>query len=142
MAMKLTVEHLYEATMTLANIINQRRPMPQKGKYRLARMHAKLLPEWTVVNEQREAFINAYEHKTAPEAPFSVPADKMPEWHEFWTKGLAKEVIEVDVQPMPLSQMMLPGAMENSNGTIEASEIISLDDLIYDDTDVDLAKAA
>lgn len=139
MPMKLKVAHLYEATLTLALVIRENRPMTQKGKYWAARMHSKLLPDWTVVNEQREAFINAFNHMETGATAFSVPADKMPEWHEFWTNGLAKEVVEVDVKPLALSMLMLD---ETSNGSITAAELISLDDLVYDDSPVDIATAA
>jgi len=55
--MKLTVAHLYAAQITLTAIINRKAPMSQKGKYRIARMHRKLMPDFQVANEQRELFI-------------------------------------------------------------------------------------
>ena len=44
--MKLKVQTVLEATLLLTNIINQARPLPQRGKYRVARMHAKLATEY------------------------------------------------------------------------------------------------
>jgi len=55
----------------------------------------------------------------------------MDTWHEFWTNGLAKETVEIDVQPIPLSTLV----SDDANGSIEAIEIMDLDDLVYDDAE-------
>ena len=129
--MKLTVAHLYAAQITLTAIINRKAPMSQKGKYRIARMHRKLMPDFQVANEQRELFISAFGHREEGAENFSVPVDKMDTWHEFWTNGLAKETVEIDVQPIPLSTLV----SDDANGSIEAIEIMDLDDLVYDDAE-------
>ena len=141
--MKLTVQKALDTTLTLTNIINRAPAMPIKGKYRLARMHAKLLPEFNLANAKRDELITAYgfhpmEQVPAPTAEepdaielrpsdkFAVPPDKLTEFAAAW-KEIAEEEIEVDVQPIPLAQLDLG---DNKNGSLEAHEIIVLGDLV------------
>lgn len=137
--MKLTIQQVMDSTLLISAIIRDARPMPQKGKYRLARMHAKLLPEFTTINAQRDEMIKAYGvHQTIKnkdpetgaetdvESPeFMVPADKMPEFTAAW-KTLASETLDIDVEAIPLDQLDLG----NVDGSIEASELIVLADLV------------
>lgn len=127
--MKLKVQHVFDATLLVSQIIRERRPMPQKGSYRLARMHAKLQPEFDTIANQRDALITAYDHK-APEAEaFSVPDDKLAEFQEAWKK-VADEEIEVAVEPIPLVYLDLGDSVV---GSISASELIVLGDLVSGD---------
>jgi hypothetical protein len=57
---------------------------------------------------------------------WKVPADKMPEFTAAWAEIAAQE-IEVDVQPIPLSQLDLGDGVD---GSIEANEFIVLGDLV------------
>lgn len=139
--MKLKAKHVYEATLTVAQIIRDQRPMPQKGKYRLARLHAKLLPEFTALDARREEMIKAYDHHPmVPVGPsegdpqgerlgvspeFSVPLDKLDDFHKAWGE-ITSEEIEVDVEPVPLDQLCLDGV----DGSIHANELIALGDLV------------
>jgi hypothetical protein len=134
--MKLKVGHVFEAMFVLTKIVNENRPLPQKGTYRLARMHAKLTPEFQTISARRDALITAYDYK-APlndsdngmsflSDQFSVPPDKMPEFLAAW-KDLAAEEIEVDVEPVPLAQLDLGDAVA---GCIQASELITLGELV------------
>lgn len=136
--MKLKVQQVFDATLLISQIIREARPMPQKGKYRLARMHAKLLPEFDTINAQRDEMIKAYGYHplvqtgvedadVMAESPnFAVPNDKLAEFNEAWRK-VADEDIEVDMQPVPLAQLDLgPG----TNGVIEAHELAILGDLV------------
>lgn len=132
--MKLKVNDVFQATLTISQIIRENRPMPQKGKYRLARMHAKLLPEFTMISEQRDALIKAYDHHpeiygpdgvSRPADEFSVPADKMQEFNAAW-KEIGDQEIEVDVEPIPLDQLDLGSA----NGSVTASELVTLGELV------------
>ncbi len=136
--MKLTLQHVMDATLTLSQVIREQRPMTQKGKYRLARMHAKLLPEFNTINETRDGMIKAYDtHATNKsvdpatgivieiETPeWKVPDDKLAEFNEAWKK-IAAEEIEVDVEPIPLAYLDLGG-----DGSIQANEFIALGDLV------------
>ena len=134
--MKLTVQKLMDATLVLAQIIRDRRPLPQKGSYRLARMHSKLLPEFTTINSKRDEIITAYNyHPVSGRNPdgedvfdenFAVPAGNMDEFTAAW-KEIGDEEIEVDVQPIPLSQLDLGDSVE---GSISAGELITLGDLV------------
>lgn len=134
--MKLKVQQVMDAVLTLSKIIRDARPMPQKGKYRLARMHAKLLPEFTTINDKRDELIKAYDHHPmemvdgveCASQNFAVPADKMAEFGANW-KEIADEEIEIDVEPMPLAQLDLGDA---ADGSIEASELIVLGELVKD----------
>lgn len=139
--MQLKVQHVMDATLVISQIIRDQRPMPQKGKYRLARLHAKLFPEFKTINERRDDMIMAYQtHQTRevpdPENPgqtkteataeWMVPADKMDEFNAAW-KTIADEVIDIDVQPMPLAYLDLGDAVE---GSIQANELITLGELV------------
>lgn len=143
--MKLKVQHVFDATLVVAQIIRENRPMPQKGKYRLARLHAKLLPEFTTAAARRDEIITAYDHHemmpgepglyTASDPPqrvmisapqFSVPPDKLPEFNAAWAE-IAGEEIEVDVEPVPLGCLDLG---DNADGAIQAAELVTLGDLV------------
>lgn len=137
--MKLKVQHLMDAVLVISQIIREQgqdlRPMPQKGRYRLARMHAKLLPEFTTINTKRDEMISAYGYHQLVAGPddtqvesanFAVPADKMDEFTAAW-KEIAGEEIEVDVEPIPLAQLDLG---DGTDGSISANEFIVLGALV------------
>ena len=143
--MKLTLQRVFEATQALAAIINENRPLPSKGKYRVARMHAKLFPEFTTLNDRRTAMIMAYGHKqavlhgkvvTEPDdlthagivMQDAVPDDKMPEFLAAWA-DLAKEEIEVNVEPIPIYQLCIDG----QEGVVTFAEFAALGELVTGD---------
>lgn len=138
--MKLTVQHVMDATLVITRIIQEQRRLPQKGKYRLARMHSKLLPEFTLIHQRRDDMIKAYgtpkmEPVTGGEPgemrateDFVVPLDKMTEFTAAWGE-IASEQIEIDVEPIPLSQLDLGDDVE---GSIESTELIALGDLVVE----------
>lgn len=148
MAMKLKLQHLMDATMALRGIIDRNDPMPQKGKYRVARMYDKLEREFQIINKRRNEMITAYntpqmilnpawkpDGSVSPDVPqfisspteFMVPPDKLPEFTQAWEE-IGKEEIEVDVQPIPLEQLCL--ADPKVDGGIAANELIVLGDLV------------
>ncbi len=142
--MKLKVQHVMDAMLTVTNIINRQCAMPQRGKYLLARMHTKLLPEFKVLDARRDEMIKAYGEqqmreeadpetglpvKVPVEGEWQVPADKMAEYTAAW-KLVGDEEIDVDVQPLPLRALSLP---DGSDGMIEAAELITLGELVYDE---------
>lgn len=151
MTMKLKVQHLMDATIVITSIIREDRPLPQKGKYRLARMHPKLDKEFQIVNERRNDMIKAYGHhplvpnpafnreaaegvdpasipEFIPHTEFSVPEDKLAEFQAAWEE-IANEEIEVEIQPIPLEQLILS---DNTDGCIGAHELIVLGDLVQE----------
>lgn len=159
MTMKLKVQHLMDATMVISTIIREDRSLPQKGKYRLARMHPKLNKEFLIINAQRDEMIKAYnfhamvqnpasvmpdEMRTAIaesgniaklpskmiESPeFSVPEDKVAEFMAAWQE-IADQEIEIEIEPIPLDQLCFPGDL--ADGSITAHEFIVLGDLVIE----------
>lgn len=130
--MWLTVQQVFDAVPLLALIIRERRPMSQIGKYKVMRLHAKLLPEFNVIAAQRDELIKAYDWhppKTELEPQivediFAVPPDKVEDFLSKWGKLAAAE-IEVDVEAVPIGNFDIGG-----NGSIEANELAILGDLI------------
>lgn len=126
---KMKAGEVFSAALVLSQIIREGRPLPTKGQYRLARMHSKLLPEFTTIANQRDALITAYDHKEPDATEFSVPTDKLPAFQEDWKK-IAEEVIEFEAEPIPLGQLDLG---DNVPGAITASELVTLGELVRDD---------
>lgn len=137
--MKLKVQQVFDVTLLVTQIIRENRPMPQKGKYRLSRLHAKLLPEFTTANARRDEMITAYQHHETTTVPmpdgtettttaeqFSVPTDKMPEFNAAW-KEIADEEIEIEIDPIPLAYLDLG---DKADGSISANELVTLADLV------------
>lgn len=123
--MQLTVQQVYDAVQALTAIINRNAPLSAKGQYRVGRMHKKLLPEYEPINERRNALIAPYDYKTES-GNMAVPDDKLSEFVAAWNE-LAKEVIEVDVEPIPFEQINLGDATASPITTIE---MIWLGDLV------------
>lgn len=158
MTMKLKVQHLMDATLVISEIIRDNRPMPQKGKYRLARMHPKLNHEFLIVNARRDELIKAYDfHPMVPNPANTVPDEmreteaalgniaqlvpKMVPALDQWAvppekfdefkaawEPITQEEIEVDVEPIPLAQLCFEDP--NVDGSISGHEFIVLGDLV------------
>ena len=142
--MKLTLQNVYGATLVLANIIQEQRVMPQKAKYRIARLHTKLFPEFKLIDARRDELIKAYNNpqtkvvqKATADQPeivvevpgeWQVPADKLPEFTAAWIE-IGNEEIEIDMQPIPLSCLEMG---DGKDGAIEASELITLGEMVSD----------
>lgn len=141
--MRLKLQHVFMATQVLWNIINEKRPLPQKGVYRVTLMHRKLSPTFETLNEQRTAKIASYgylawvvngavvseeEAKTAANASQqpAVPDDKMPEFVEWWRALVEGEEVEVNVEPIPIDQLCITG----TEGSISFAEFSVLGDLV------------
>lgn len=123
--MKLTVQQVFDATPVIATIINQSRPLPLKGSYRLARLHAKLAPELKTISDKRDDLLK--QHATPIEGrpdQYTVTPEFAAAWTEF-----AKDEIEVAVEPVPLEQLDNGGGV----GMISASELIALGPLVQGD---------
>jgi hypothetical protein len=132
--LRLKAQRVLEATPVLAIIINEKRPMPSLAKFRLARLHTKLLPEFMVLRQQYLAMCKAYE---APPSlseledpnykqPSTAPPGREAEFLQEWGKISAEE-IEVDVEPLALSAFDMGPAV---NGPLEAAEIVYLGELL------------
>jgi hypothetical protein len=106
--MRLKVQTVFEATQVLANIINENRPLPTKGKFLVKRMHTTLFPDFTTANDQRTAKITSYENQNEAGDP-AVPDDKMNEFVAWWAE-LAGVEIDVNVSPIPIGDLCIAGA--------------------------------
>lgn len=143
--MKLKVEHVFEAMVTLTRIIRENRQLPQKGSFYLARMHSKLYGDFQVISAQRDEIIASFGvHQQIPDptwdrkkdplgtAPlidgpgFMIPEHLQAAFVAKW-KPLADEEIEVDVQPIPLSALDFGPTVP---GTISALELSILGELV------------
>jgi len=132
--MKMTGRELYDRTVTLAGIINRPRNLPQTAKYRIARLHAALEPEYKLLEAERVKLVEELgeqtftdEAKTQPMGwtiPDSMPpSPKMVEYKMRWNTILNEE-IEVNAQPITLT------TLGDALGAIEADEFIRLGELI------------
>lgn len=121
--MKMTLQQVFDATPVLTTIINEKRPLPLKGSYRVMRMHAKLKPEYEPIAAKYDALLA--EHAAAKEGEpgkYTVTPEFVAAWSEF-----TKDEIEVDVEPMPLACLDLGDAVA---GSVSASELIVLGNLV------------
>lgn len=148
--MKLKVEHIFEAMVTLSQIIRDERHLPLKGNYHLARLHAKLLPDFQVISTKRDEIIKSFDvHQKIPDPTFvwDRTQDPMqqnipmidgpgyiitPELQEAFIaqwKPLGEEEIEIDLQPIPLASLDLG---QTTIGGITARELSILGELVRD----------
>jgi hypothetical protein len=143
--MKLTVDRVFNLARALNAILNERRMLPLKGTYRLTRLRAKLAPEYEVIAAKRNEVIFSYGYKGRPDGTTDeeaammadppplqamVPPDKEDEFRAFWT-AFGAETIEVDVEPIPFSQLDLG---PNVPAQLSGAEIDLLGDVIVDDS--------
>jgi hypothetical protein len=135
--MKLTAAQVFVAHQIVRQIVEEKRPLPLKGAYRLGRLLTKLQPEFEVIAKKRDELITAYDYKTkvngGDEEQLSVPPDKMGEFLANW-RQIADETIEVAVEPVPLSQLDTGKA---EVGPLTVGELIGLGDLVADDAKAD-----
>lgn len=132
--MKLTIAQVFNAVTALHAIITDKRPMPQVGKYRLARVHSLLLPEYLVASAQRDELIR--KHGVPREGGgFIVPDENLAAFTADW-EPIATTVVDIDVEPVPLSRLTLrsgPATGEQdmaTNGALEVGEIVLLGPLV------------
>jgi hypothetical protein len=121
--MRLTIAQVFSAMQALDAIIREKRAMPQLGKYRLARMHAKLLPEFVAANARRDGLITKY-GRPRDDGQFAVPPDRMAELNAEW-EPIAEAYVGVDVEPIRLADLG-----DQVNGALEAIELLLLGDLV------------
>lgn len=122
--MKMTVQQVFNAHRTLNDIVTAGRPLPQRGAYRLARMHDQLKIEFDRIAPKYDALL--IEH--AEPVPDTVPQrySFTPAFNEAWGE-IANDEIEVAVEPIPLALLDLGDSVA---GAITAAELISLGELV------------
>jgi hypothetical protein len=123
--MKLTAQQVFDATLTVSQIIRENRPMPQKGSYRLARLHARLLPEFNTIAGKRDEIIQTFDWKNEAGVA-AVPPERADEFMAKW-KEIGEEMIEVEIDPLPLGHFDLGPEVP---GPLKPAEIITLGDLV------------
>jgi hypothetical protein len=125
--MKLKISRVFDAMQALNAIIGEKRPIPQMGKFRLARMHAKLLPEFVTANAQREELITRHSQGAMnTDGQVWVPPERLSEFNAEW-EPIAETEIDVDIAPVRIVELIVDGA---ANGGVEAGELILLGDLV------------
>jgi hypothetical protein len=127
--MRLKIRRLFDAVQALDAIIREKRPMPQLGKFRLARMHAKLLPEFVAANAQRDELIQKHGDRREEDGQLWVPPARMVEFSAEW-EPIAEHEVEVDIEPIRLADLALGKPDDPANGALEASELLLLGDLV------------
>lgn len=149
MTMKLTIGQIHIAVQVISTILRERRPMPQRGKFALAKMHSALLPKWEEIDKQRDELIKTYNHHpvmrraaTAADTEeeikigyvekvsdeFGVPDDKARDFAEKW-KLIGEDEVEADVKPISVKLFDLG---TGSDGSIEGAEIIEMGNLVIE----------
>lgn len=134
--MKLTAERVLIALPIIDRIVSEKCPLTVKGAYRMARLHAKMLPEFRLLEQRRDALIESYNYKAVPQgAPegaepvATVPPEKLGEFFAAWAE-IGKEEIEFDLQPLPLSCI----GPADAESPVNAAEMLALGDLLIDDS--------
>lgn len=138
--MKLDAGKVFAVFPILSDIINEKRVLPMKGAYRIARMAAKLQPEYQLIAAKRDSIITDYNYlATPPGGGPAVPTvpDHMTEDFQAKVRELLDTEIDVDIEPILLSQLDLG---PDRPAEISAGELVVLGDLIVDDAPE--AKAA
>lgn len=125
--MKLTLQQVFDATPIVTAIINEKRPLPFKGSYRLMRMHAKLVPELKPVSDKYDELLK--QHATPIEGEperYNVTPEFAAAWIDF-----AKDEIEItDLEPIPFEHLDLGDSVA---GSITALELMALGPLVKGD---------
>ncbi len=124
--MKLTLNQVFTAHQVISLIISEKRVLPLKGSYRLARMLKKMQPELEPIAAKYDAMLA--EHATPIEGQagqYTLTPAFAAAWADF-----SKDEIDVDVEPIPLEQLDLG---DNVAGAISLGELITLGDLVKGD---------
>lgn len=134
--MKLKISTLFAAYLALSTIVNEKRTLPTRGKFRLARLYDQLTPEFNRVNAERNALVTKFgeEIKEAPKTredplgqgepqptgKWHVPpgSEGWPMFEAAWNEFAATE-LEVAAEKIPLADL-------GDDGSIESHEFLAL----------------
>ncbi len=140
MTMNIKAQHLMDATLVMSNIIRSNRKLPNKGKFLLGRMHAKIQPEFIRINNERDDIIKSYGFR------MDVPNPEYnPNAEETRTKlteaGRIQEAMKIKVEPKTIETDAVPedkgedfekrwGEIANAEIEVEVTPI-HIDDLCF-----------
>lgn len=137
--MKLTMGQVRRAYIAVMEIAKNDRAMPDKGKYRVARLAALLKGEFEASEKARHDLIKSY-GKATEDGGAMVPPEKIGDYGERW---LALEAVEVDVavRAIPLSQIFMPAGEKDAPAVnpVSVGELIGLGPLVEDDLGIEAA---
>lgn len=130
--MLLKGQFIFDVTQVIGGIMARNAPMPLKGKFRLERLHAKLMIEFTPLNDKRTAMITAYDHRREINGvdQVAVPLDKIDEFNKAWDETYGQQDIEVPgAAPIPLALFDLG---DHVDGGVTALELRAMGDLVVE----------
>lgn len=129
--MLLKAQFIFEVTQVIGQIMERNAPMPLKGKWRLERLHARLLAEFNPLNAKRTEMILAYDHRReigGVDQP-AVPLDKLDEFNKAWDEIAQVEIEVPGTAPIPLSLFDLG---DHVDGGVTALELRAMGELVVE----------
>lgn len=129
--MLLKGQFIFEVTQVIGGIMSRNAPMPLKGKFRLERLHSRLMAEFTPLNTKRTEMIMAYDHRReidGVDQP-AVPLDKLEEFNKAWDEIAQLEIEVPGAAPIPLSLFDLG---DHVDGGVAALELRAMGDLVVE----------
>jgi len=129
--MKVKVGIILQAQSVLKKIIEEKRPLPTKGKYRIVRLFETLTKEADIIEGQRVVLIKQFGIVNSDNS-WQVEARNVERFQAEWNKILEDE-IDVNIQPIPLSYLEAPAQVEivGDDGIRKMIDPISLDELLF-----------
>lgn len=136
--MKLTMGQMRSAYIAVMEIAKNGRDMPDKGKYRVARLAALLKGEFEASEKARGDLIKSYGRATEDGGAL-VPPEKMEDYGERWI-ALEGDEVDVNVRAIPFSQLFAAsGEKEPPANPVSVGELIGLGPLVEDDLGIEAA---
>lgn len=141
--MKLTAGQLHDAMIALAQIITRPRQIPQLAKYRIAKLHSSLEPDFAKIEDARVALVHEHgqeifadEAKTISQGWQVQPGTEgFKKYIDGWNAIRGQE-FEVNVLPITLE------SLGNETSGIEAGEFKMLEKFIVEASELALPPAA
>lgn len=135
--MKTTVGRICDAMDALTLIGNRTTAaIPNKGRYQLARLKAKLQSEYDTIRQQRDSMIeqmgvpqmmNAGEGQQVPTGQFMIPPEKNKAWSDAWAE-FAKSEVEIEVTPLKYENFH--SGEDSNTGGLEVGELMLLGEFV------------
>lgn len=136
--MKTTVGRICDAMSALTTIGNRTTAaIPNKGRYQLARLRAKLQPEYDTIQKQRDQMIetigvkqtvNAGEGQMVETGNYIIPPEKTREWSDAWAEFAKEEIDLPDIAA--LKYETFHAGDDRADGGLEVGELMLLGEFI------------